>query len=198
MGHAQSIASQTEAWNKVQLILHQQEQVCVACGDDLKAGDKLVLLQVVRPYKTLDETSRQYVVNFEKQVDPESGDFESFPYFLHTRPCWEETCTGLAEVVDGDEAYEVGEAVCVCDFCKSHIMQGELMGIAHAVTFKLSEQQPNGTDAIDLVFSQHAGQDSICAACLNGLNTEVLEGLWEEDGAVALTGAEPKELSGHR
>lgn len=174
----------TVEYHRVQRILTQQEQSCGSCGEELDASTDVVLFQIVRPHRQLVEETQQWVIHFAKEL-ADDGDFDSYPYFFHV-DCWAETYELLKELVEGTEPYVIGDHICLCEFCNSHIAEGDLMGVAHEGQFKLSERQPNGHDAIDIILNPE-NPIYACLSCINELNINVIEGLWEEDGTVATT-----------
>lgn len=169
--------------HRVQRVLLKQEHSCGACGEELKAGTTVDLIQIVRPYRQYVEEAQQWVIHFAKELDEETKDFDSFPYFFHEN-CFAETYEELKEMMEDTPPYTIGDHICTCNVCGSHIAEGDLMGVAHSGTFQLSERQPDGNDAVEYHFDP-VNPVYICLNCINELNINVIEGLWDEDGTIA-------------
>lgn len=173
-------------YHRVKSVLTKQEHQCGSCGEDFDPNEEVFLLQVVRPYRRLnmaDDGSQQWVLEFQQVLD-EEGDYDNAPYFFHA-DCWSEAHDALKELLEGSNPSAAENAVCACEYCHSQISEGEIMGVAHYGEFILSDQQPNGVDALDIRID-HMHPTHLCVNCLNELNINVVEGLWANDSTVAM------------
>ena len=176
--------------SKVRRVLTQHNHMCGACAEEFDPNECIFLIQIVRPYRFLNDETRQWEIHFEKQLD-ESGDFENPPYFFH-QDCWaensEELLESMYESVGGEEHVEHVEGeICRCSFCSGYICEGDLMGVVHLGEFVLSERQPNGDDAIDTPLDPK-DPTYLCLCCLNELNLNIIPDLWSSDSEVAQVG----------
>lgn len=177
--------------SRVKRVLTQHDHKCGACAEEFDPNEYIFLIQIVRPYRYYNDQTHQWELHFEKQIDEESGEFENYPYFFH-QDCWTENADELAESAAGVTPTLEGDPACTCNFCKSHICEGELMGVVHLGEFVLSERQPNGHDAIETPLDP-VNPTYLCVNCLNEFNINIVPELWDVEGSVAVGGEAPWE-----
>lgn len=148
--------------------LDSEGHVCGACGDPLRAADKIDLLQVVRIRSAQDGTLYPEVMLTQKGV------FEHLAYMLHHK-CWEEVYDNLHEFCE-EPARVSGVACFECETCASHILSGELGLLVQEGRVGLSDKFPSGTHALRFISDK---QYVCCSVCLNNISDQFLEGLWD-------------------
>lgn len=155
---------------------------CGACGEEHAHSDSIAMLQIVVPYTAHPPGAREWTVLFE-ELKEEDGDFTYPPYFFHTA-CWVEHQEELAEMLQEsrDEYESSPTALCSCSFCRAPIEEGEIMGTAHCGDFVLADQQPDGMDTLSVRLD--GDPQVLCLQCLFIFNSQVIEGLYEEDSFV--------------
>jgi len=150
-------------------VVYQEGHNCGSCNDPIVVGKPGFLVQIVRAY-VIDGVT-QFVAALDEDGDPEYA-----AYFFHEN-CWEEAVEHLTDLnedtpptlVDGVVAGE-------CQGCGSHILPGEICGIAAGGRAKLSDRSPDGEWALDWEMTD---LNMLCSVCLNEVNLNLLKGLWD-------------------
>jgi hypothetical protein len=143
---------------------------CSSCEEVISYDDEIFALTVVAPLVVEEGVIYSPLM---------AGDDHLYEPCIFHFECWEEDREELREFSADVPPIEDDFAILECGMCGSGIRQEETMAVAVFGEVHISKRDPNGEKSSDTFTGMDLNPDVICIACLNKLDQEVVDELWD-------------------
>jgi len=145
---------------------------CVTCGEAVLFAEENHVVTIV--IAQLNERGMLF-----SPLIFEDGDFLWEPQFFCLN-CWDSSKEELEDFVRDEPLVEDNYSITDCSSCHSGIRNGEVVGLITAGEVHQAKRSPNGEHGGSTFECTTPDPHVLCISCINKLNTDVVDELWNE------------------
>lgn len=145
---------------------------CVCCGEFIAFAEEAHVATIV--VGNLLEQGMQY-----RPLVFSDNDFLYEPVFFCSH-CWDASREELAELTRDVPPINDDFNVIDCNFCRSGIRNGEVLGLCTQGEVLQSRRSPNGNSGGTTFQCTSDDPDIMCIGCINKLSKDVVDHMWNE------------------